>query len=187
MNPWIILALVVYPLTEWFAASALASAIGWGGVLLVWAVLFILGVAVMRRAGFAAARSLRPVTVDGTQVVPGMTPDSATAVGREVGNAGALFVAGLLISIPGLVTSAIGLLLLVPGVRRAAAAVVTRGVRRRASAAGVRFTAASTTTTVPGRVVREDMPPPGERPVRGQIISGEVVDRADDDPRGQPG
>jgi UPF0716 protein FxsA len=177
VSPWLILVLVIYPVTEWLIASWLATIIGWGGVLLTMAVLMIIGIAVMRRAGFAAARSLRPVSVDGATVVPGMTQERAGQVGREVGDAGTLFVAGLLIALPGLITSVVGLLLLVPPVRRRARAVVARALRRRADAAGLRMTA-TTTTTVQGAVVRED---DAVRPARGEIISGEVVSR-DDEP-----
>jgi UPF0716 protein FxsA len=186
MNPWVILAVVAYPVTEWFAASWLAGLIGWGGVFLVFGILMILGIAIMRRAGFAAARSVRPVTVDGVAVTPGMTQQRAGEVGRQVGDAGTLFVAGLLVAIPGLVTSAMGLALLLPPVRRAVRTFTARSVRRRAEAAGVVFTARTTTvrgSTVPGDVVREESAPGA----RGEIVSGEVIPGEvvpDDDPRG---
>ncbi len=174
MNPWLILVLVVYLVTEWIAASWLASLIGWGGVALVVAVLVIVGVAVMRRAGFAAARSLRPVSIDGANVMPGVTSDSMSKTGREVGDAGALFVGGFLIALPGLLTSTLGLVLLVPPVRRWVRGGLARTVRRRAEAAGLTFDARAATvrgTTIPGDVVRDDAPPAS----RGEIISGELV------------
>lgn len=171
VNPVVILGIAVYVVLEWFAASWLAGLIGWGGVLLTVAILVIVGAAVMRRAGFAAARSLRPVQVDGATVTQPVTPELASQVGRDVGDAGALFVAGFLIAVPGLVTSAVGFVLLVPPIRRAAQRMISRSVRSRAQAAGLVVTA--TTTTVEGTVVRDDAPPP----VRGEIISGEVVNR----------
>ena len=154
MSPWAILVLVIYPVIEWVTASWLASQIGWGGVLLVVAALVILGAAVMRRAGFAAARSRRPVQVDGATVIPPVTPDALSQAGRDVGDAGTLFVAGLLIAIPGLVTSAVGLLLLVPPVRRFVRSSVARSVRRRADSAGIVFDARATTTVVEGDVTK---------------------------------
>jgi UPF0716 protein FxsA len=181
MNPWVILAVLVYPVTEWLAASALASHIGWGSVLLLVAVLMILGAAVMRRAGFAAVRSLRPVQVDGSTVIPGATDQRLAQAGRDAGDAGALFVAGLLIALPGLVTSAAGLVLLVPPVRRAVRRGFTRSVRRRAEAAGLVFDARVTGTTVQGALVRDDAASsgpgqaPDRTPVRGEIVSGEVI------------
>jgi UPF0716 protein FxsA len=177
VSPLVILAVVGYVVLEWFTASWLASLIGWPGVFLTVAILVIIGAAVMRRAGFAAARSLRPVTVDGVAVQQAPTQERVGEVGREVGDAGSLFVAGLLIAIPGLVTSAVGLLLLVPPLRRAVTRGVSRSLRRRAERSGLIVT---TTTTVTGAVVREDEP----RPVRGEIVSGEVLEGriVDDEP-----
>jgi UPF0716 protein FxsA len=183
VNPWVILLVVVYPVLEWLAASWLAAQIGWGAVLLVVALLVLVGAAVMRRAGFAAARSLRPVQVDGTSVVQGASQERLTQAGREVGDAGTVFVAGLLIALPGLITSAAGLVLLVPPVRRWVRSGVARSVRRRAEAAGVVLDARATTTTVQGSVLREDArADPDQRPIRGEIISGEIV-RPDDGPQ----
>ena len=172
MSPLIILGVVAYVVLEWFVASWLASIIGWPGVFLTVAVLVIVGVAVMRRAGFAAARSLRPVTVDGVNVQQAVTQERVGQVGREVGDAGSLFVAGLLIAVPGLVTSVVGLLLLGRPLRRAVARVVSRSLRRRAERSGLIVTTAATATTVTGAVVREDE----VRPVRGEIVSGEVLE-----------
>jgi UPF0716 protein FxsA len=181
MAPLVILGIVAYAVLEWFAASWLAGLIGWLGVVVVVALLVIIGSAVMRRAGFAAARSLRPVSVDGATVMPGMTQQRAGEVGREVGDASMQFVAGLLIALPGLVTSAVGLLLMIRPLRELLRRRVSRSVRRRAEAAGLVIdTATVTSTTVQGAVVRDDEP---ARPVRGEIISGEIV-RDDQPPSG---
>ena len=177
VNPWVILGFVLYVAVEWVVASWLATMIGWLGVLVVLLVLVLVGVVVMRRAGFAAMRSLRPVSYEGAAVMPGATPDTMSQVGRDVGDAGALFVAGFLIALPGIVTSVVGLVLLVPPVRRWSRVRVTRSLRRRAEAAGVVFDARATTTTVQGDVVRDDVRPAGE------IISGEIVRDADPDAR----
>ena len=111
---------------------------------------------------------------------PAVTEERVGQVGREVGDAGSLFVAGLLIAIPGIVTSVVGLLLLIPPLRRA----VTPGAVPRRTPSAPSATASSsttTTTTVTGAVVREDEP----RPVRGEIVSGEVLEgRIVDDERG---
>jgi UPF0716 protein FxsA len=180
VNPWLILVVVIYPVLEWLTASSLASLIGWGAVITVMALLVIAGVAVMRRAGSAAARSLRPVQVDGTTVMPMATQEQLTATGREVGDAGTVFVAGLLIAVPGLITSTLGLLLLVPPVRRRVRAGVSRSVRRRADAAGVVFDSRASTSTVQGSVLRDDdVADPADRPIRGEIVTGEVL-RPDD-------
>jgi UPF0716 protein FxsA len=178
MNPWILLAVALYAVVEWFAASWLASVIGWGGVIVVVLAFMAIGIVVMRRAGYAAFRSLRPVPVDGGTVIAAPSQETLEQVGKDMGDAGALFVAGALIALPGLVTTAIGLLLLVPPLRRVARARVSRSIRRRAELMGMTLDARSGTTTVFGDVVRDDAP----RPPKGEIISGEVV-RDDDDPR----
>ncbi len=172
MGLLILTGLVVYVVAEWFVAAWLAGLIGWGGVLLAVAVLVIVGSAVMRRAGFAAARSLRPVQSDGVTVIPGQV--SPEQVGREVGDAGLVFLAGAMIAIPGIITSTLGLLLLIPPLRTFVRRTVSRSFRRRATAAGIVF---EQTTTINGTVVREDEP----RPVRGEILQGEIV--RDDDPQ----
>jgi UPF0716 protein FxsA len=172
MGLLILAGIVLYVVAEWFVASWLAGLIGWAGVLLSVAALVIIGSAVMRRAGFAAARSLRPVQADGVTVMPGQA--SAQQVGREVGDAGLVFLAGAMIAIPGIITSALGLLLLIPPVRTFVRRTVSRSFKRRAQAAGIVF---DQTTVVNGTVVREDQ----VRPVRGEILQGEIV-REDDPP-----
>lgn len=180
MSAWVLLGIGLYLLVEWVVASWLAALIGWGGVVLVVLVLVIVGSAVMRRAGASAFRSLRPVQVDGVTVV--QAQDAAAQVGRDVSDAGSLFVAGALIAVPGLVTSLVGLVLLVPPVRRGATRALSRWVRRRAERAGLVVDARATTvrTTVVGDVVREDVAEP-DRPVRGEILQGEIV-REDEQP-----
>jgi UPF0716 protein FxsA len=173
MGLLILLGLVAYVVLEWFVASWLAGIVGWTGVFLAVAALVVLGAAIMRRAGFNAFRSLRPVEVDGTTVTPGVTEERVAQVGRDVGDAGMLFVAGLLIAIPGIVTSAVGLLLLVPPLRRGVARATTRSLRRRAERAGMVVQTRTTTvqgTTVTTTVVRDE-DPEGPRVIRGEIES----------------
>jgi UPF0716 protein FxsA len=164
---WALLLLAVYVVAEWWVASWFAGIVGWAGVLVTVGLSIVFGVAIMRRAGFAAARSLMPVQAGGVTVV--QQPD-AQRVGREVGDAGLVFVAGALVAVPGLITTALGLLLLIPPVRRLVARQVSRRVRRRAERAGVVFEARTVQGgTVQGTVVREDLSP------RGEILQGEVL------------
>jgi UPF0716 protein FxsA len=181
VSAWFLLLGALYVVLEWFVGSWLASMIGWGGVIVVVLLLVIIGAAVMRRAGAAAFRSLRPVQVDGMTVAPTVTQQSVEQVGRDMGDAGALFVAGLLIAVPGIVTSAVGLLLLIPPVRTFARRAVSRAVRRRAEAAGLVVDSRVTRTTVAGDVVREETVVRDDRPVRGEILQGEIV--RDDEPQ----
>ena len=179
MSPWFILVAALYVGLEWLVASALASLIGWTWVALIEIALLAIGIVVMRRAGLNAFRSLRATTVDGVTVVPTATEETMQKVAADASDAGSLFVAGLLIAVPGLITSVVGLLMLIPPVRRALSRAASRFVRRRAERAGLTLRTASTVggvTVVNGDVVR-DAPQP--RPVRGEIISGEIV--RDDD------
>ena len=182
MSPWFILVGARYVALEWVVASVVASVIGWFWLAVIEIALLAIGIVVMRRAGLAAFRSMRATTVDGVTVVPTATEETMQRVAADAANAGSLFVAGLLIAVPGLVTSLIGLVLLITPVRRAAGRVTSRFVRRRAERAGLTFSAASTVggvTVVSGDVVRDDAPTE-QRLVRGEIISGEIV--RDDDP-----
>ena len=181
MSPWFILFAALYVGLEWVVASAVASVIGWFWLAVLEIALLAIGIVVMRRAGLNAFRSLRTTTVDGVTVVPNATPETMQKVAQDASDAGSLFVAGLLIAVPGIVTSVVGLLLLITPLRRAVAGATTRFLRRRAERAGMTFSSAATVggvTVVTGDVVRDDAPP-AERPVRGEIVSGEVV--RDDD------
>ena len=178
MSAWFLLGLGVYLLVEWVVATWLASIIGWGGVLLVVLVLVIVGAAVMRRAGANAFRSLRPQRIGDVTVTPAATQDTVDAVGRDVSDASSLFVAGLLIAVPGIVTSVVGLVLLIPPVRRWASRRTALVVRRRAERAGLIMDARI--TTVQGDVVRDPTSTSSNPAPRGEIISGEIV--RDDEP-----
>ena len=175
MNPLVILGVVSYFAVEWLAASLLARWIGWGGVALVMMILFIIGVAVCRRAGFSALRATAPVSVDGVVVTSPNSQSSSTAM-KAMGDAGLRFVAGFAIAVPGLVTSVLGGLMLIPGIRRGVGGFGAAQLRGRAQAAGVVFDADFRPTTfndgsVPGHVYRAD-----EAGDSGPAIEGIVLD-----------
>ncbi|MEI6229625.1 MAG: FxsA family protein [Actinomycetes bacterium] len=175
MNPLAILGVVGYFAVEWLAASLLARWIGWGGVALVMMVLFIVGVAVCRRAGFSALRATAPVSIDGIVVTSPNSQSSSTAM-KAMGDAGLRFVAGFAIALPGLVTSLLGGLMLIPGIRRGVGGFGARQMRGRAEAAGVILDENFRPTTfkegsVPGDVYRADEP---REP--GPAIEGVVLD-----------
>lgn len=111
MSAFALLLFALYALLEIAVATAVAALIGWGWTFVLVAVFVVVGAAVMRRAGLAAARSLTEGT-QGGRVVP------AVGTGAAVGDASMQFVAGVLIAIPGFVTTALGLLMLIPPVRR---------------------------------------------------------------------
>jgi UPF0716 protein FxsA len=135
----------LYVVVELAAAAALFSAVGPGWALVVLLATFLLGLVLVGsqfRRQVAALRTARG------------NPEGAVADGLLVGLGGALML------IPGLVSSALGALMLLPptrsAVRPVATAMLTRGVTRRMGALNL------------GSVY------PG--PARGGYIDGEVVD-----------
>ena len=86
--------------------------------------------------------------------------------------------AGVLLVLPGLIGDAVGLVLLVPPVRRTVARRVVRSAQRRVV----------TVTVPPITVVEGGRGAPGpRRPWAGRVIEGEVVDHPEGDRRTGPG
>jgi UPF0716 protein FxsA len=155
---------VVAPAVEIFVIVSVAHVIGLGWTLLALVAGAFLGAYVMRRAGSSWWQALRgQVTAADGAVVTGQRPD-----GRAAAQAALLFLAGLLIFLPGFVSDAVGLLLLLPPVRGLLQAGTARWFTRR-------FTEVSG----PGGV-RVWTRPPGTAPgkvVRGDVVQGDVVQR----------
>ena len=169
MSPLAILIAVVYVGLEWLAAAWLASAIGWSWVLIVFIGLVVVGSAVMRRAGLAAARS-----IGGAQDAAGVKQ-----AGAAVGDASLVFVAGALIALPGLITSAFGLLMLIRPLRRVLGAGLVvwfgRQLRVRGMSMASSYDASGNRVTriVPGDVVEGEVVPGDVVP--GTVVPGDVV------------
>ena len=165
-----LIVLVLYPVLEWITASWLAAIIGWGWVIVLVTALVFLGSLVMRRAGVSAATTLRDGTRAGQQA-------PAAGTGTAVGDASLLFVAGVLIALPGLVTSAIGLLMLIRPIRRVLGLGIIVLVTRRLSRSG--YSLMSTFAADGTKVTRV---------VPGDVVQGEVIRdvRRDDRPPNQP-
>ncbi|MEB3981647.1 membrane protein FxsA [Mycobacterium sp. 663a-19] len=116
--------LLVYAVVELAVIFALVSTIGWGWTLLVLLATFLLGWGLL--APMAGSQLIRQLG----QLRSGLAePQSAVNDGAMVGLAMAL------VLIPGLVTSALGLLLLMPPIRTLAgpglAGIALRGLQRR--------------------------------------------------------
>ncbi len=155
------LAFVAFPALEIYVAVQVAHAIGVGWMLLLVVAFGLLGLYVMRRAGASWWRALRGQTGDGTQ------PD-----GRAAATSALLFVAGALLFLPGFISDALGLILLLPPVR---------GLLQAATAAW--FVRRFTSVTGPGGVrmwTRPDRVVPGNV-IRGDVVRDDVV--RDDEPR----
>jgi UPF0716 protein FxsA len=140
---------LIYVLVELAVVVALASTIGFGWTLLVLLGTFLLGLAL---AGSQIKRQFRRLQSGLTTTPQGAVTDSAlVALGT------------VLVVVPGLVTSALGLLLLLPPTRAAArpllTAVALRGVGRRAPL--ITFVTAGARQYTSGQ---------------GDYIDGEVID-----------
>jgi UPF0716 protein FxsA len=105
---------VLFPALEIFVIVEMVHWIGGAWTLLALVAGALLGVVVMRRAGASWWRALRgrTVTASGLEVA-GQQPDP-----RAAASASLLFLAGLLIFLPGFISDAIGLILLLPPIRK---------------------------------------------------------------------
>jgi len=152
-----------YLIIEIAAAIWLASMIGWLLVIGLTIAGFVLGIVIIQNAGLQAAQSLRAASEAQQQ-----------ADGAQVGDSGVKFVAGALIGTPGFVTDALGLILLIPPIRKVA--------RRGAALWFVRWARGKNMsvikTTVDGTTVTRVVP--------GDVIVGDVISRQDATPDSNP-
>ena len=151
MRPFALLLFVLFPLVEIGLFALAGDLIGvWPTVLLTVAT-SALGLALLRGQGLRAARTL----AEGTTAP---APALADAAGRSF--------AAFLLLLPGFLTDAIGLALLVPAIRRLLGAVAWRYVRRHV-----------------GVVVRTVDGVPGGRPAsNGPTIDGDATEIRETDP-----
>jgi UPF0716 family protein affecting phage T7 exclusion len=111
---------LIYAVVELAAVIALVSSVGWGWTLLALLATFVIGWVVL--APMAGSQLIRQIG----QLRSGL------AEPRNVAGDGALVTLAIaLVLVPGLVTTVLGLLLLVPPVRRVAGAGLMRALRRR--------------------------------------------------------
>lgn len=158
--------LLAYAVVELAVIFTLVSTIGWGWTLLALLVTFVLGWGVV--APLAGSHLIRRIG----QLRSGLTVQRSAA-----GDGALLSLAALLVLVPGLVSTALGLLLLIPPVRSAVGpgltAVAVRKLQRQmpglnyANAFGAEFYPASYPSGS------------GARPGHGDYIDGEVIDVRD--------
>ncbi len=151
---------ILIPIAEIAVAIAVADQIGWGWTLLTLLGLSVLGVVVIRGT-FRAAREIAITT-------PSVS--AAPAAGARAADAGFRLLGGFLLVIPGFITGAIGLLLLLPPVRGLA--------RIAAGNAMIRRYPSMQTTLIRVRVMTDP-----DNVVRGQVVDPDQPPRGDD---GQP-
>jgi UPF0716 family protein affecting phage T7 exclusion len=165
--------LLIYAVAELAVVIALVSTVGWGWTLLVLLATFLLGWGLL--APMAGSHLIRQIG----QLRSGLTePRSAVSDGALV------TLATVLVLVPGLATTALGLLLLVPPIRSAAGpgltAIGVRGLRRR-------MPLITDTTLFGADTHGTNRGYSGDgRDYNGDYIDGEVVDVRDFEPPALP-
>ncbi|RII19386.1 phage T7 F exclusion suppressor FxsA [Streptomyces sp. YIM 130001] len=167
------LGLAAWLVLEIWLLSVVAGAAGGLTVFLLLLAGVVLGGIVIKRAGRRAFKSLNE-QLRAAQL--GAVPDTS---GRSEGN-GLTMLGGLLLMLPGLVSDAVGLVLLLPPVRKTVAARSERAMERRLRESGPgTFENAYQQArmhrpdgkVVPGEVIRDDTPPPQDEGPRPPIAS----------------
>jgi len=189
----ILVAIIAVPIAEIWIAVALAKSFGWATVLIAMAVFFGFGIAMVQRATRAWRR-----TIERAQADPGYV---GTGFNAAMGDAAVLFTGAILMLIPGFLTGVVGLLLVIPPIRK----LVIRGfhgrIEKAASARGYRkVTIIEGETVVRETYVYPDTfgasgespgasgdagPQPPSQPGPPKVIMGEIVERPDEPPKDQ--
>ncbi|MER7417024.1 FxsA family protein [Micromonospora peucetia] len=160
------LALLAAVLLELVVFVAVGRAIGFGSTLLVVFAVSLLGLVLLRREGMRAWRGFR----DSAQA--GRPP------GRQVTDGLVGLFGALLLAMPGLLSGLVGVLLLVPPVRRLARGGVQRAAERRVSSMVAGDLFARRVRVRRGEPQPADAQPAAEPTVvdGGRAIEGEIVE-----------
>jgi UPF0716 protein FxsA len=152
----LVVVFVIVPLVELYVLVQVAHAIGVLPALVTLALVSVCGAALVKHQGIGLLGRIRR-ELEQHRMPTEHLADGALLLG-----------AGVLLTVPGFVTDAVGLLLLVPPVRRAVAALLRRRWSRRARPIGAtysgRITIIDTETAVGGGEPRPDAPQELPRP-----------------------
>ncbi|MFJ6197988.1 FxsA family protein [Micromonospora sp. NPDC092111] len=153
------LGLLLAVVLELAVFVGVGRAVGFGSAVLLVFAASLLGLVLLRREGMRAWRGFRS------------SVESRQPPGRQVTDGLVGLVGALLLAIPGLVSGVVGLLLLVPPVRRLVRAGVQRAAERRVSSmvAGDLFGPRTVR-------VRRGEPTPAGPPPAEDVVSPQVVD-----------
>ncbi|MET9096732.1 FxsA family membrane protein [Streptomyces cyaneofuscatus] len=165
------LALAAWLVLEIWLLTVVASAAGGLTVLLLLVAGAVLGTVVIKRAGRRAFKNLTE-TLQQMPGQPGATEAPQVTGGKASQGNGLLMLGGLLLLIPGLISDAAGLLLLIPPVRTAISRRAERSLERRMRAAS------------PGSLSDAFQQARMHRP-DGKVVQGEVI-REDGTPPSRP-
>ncbi len=165
------IGLLLLAVAEIAVFVAVVHAVGAGWSILLLAATTVLGLALLRREGVRGWRAFRAAAQTGR-------PPGAQVTNSLVGLLGAL-----LLALPGLITSAAGVLLLLPPVRGLARRGAQRAAERQVSSAVAGDLFGPRRVRV-RRGAPDDVPPPAPAPapapgpaqiVEGEVVEGEIV------------
>lgn len=163
------LSIAAWLVLEIWLLTVVAGAASGFTVFLLLVAGFVLGSVVIKRAG---RRAFRNLTETLQQQQGGATPTAATArPGGSEGN-GLMMLGGLLLMLPGLISDAVGLLLLIPSVQKAISRYAERTFERKLREA------------TPGTLGDAFQQARMHRP-DGKVVQGEVIREDGSDARGE--
>jgi UPF0716 protein FxsA len=169
--PLVPLGLLLLAVAEIAVFVAVVHAIGAGWTLLLLVATTVLGLMLLRREGIRGWRAFRAAAQAGRPP------------GRQVSNSLVGLFGALLLAVPGLISSVVGLLLVLPPIRGLARRGVERATERQVSAAvagdlfgprRVKVRRGAPTTAAP----TPDPGPAGPPPAQlggGEVVEGEIV------------
>ncbi|MFI5726345.1 FxsA family membrane protein [Streptomyces cyaneofuscatus] len=166
------LALAAWLVLEIWLLTVVASAAGGLTLLLLLVAGAVLGTVVIKRAGRRAFKNLTE-TLQQMPGQPGATEAPQVTGGKASQGNGLLMLGGLLLLIPGLISDAAGLLLLIPPVRTAISRRAEQSLERRMRAAS------------PGSLSDAFQQARMHRP-DGKVVQGEVIREDGTQPPSRP-
>jgi UPF0716 protein FxsA len=161
------IALLILPILEIVVIVAVGQAIGGWPTFFLLVGAAVLGIWLIRREGGKAWRALNQAVLSGRMPA------------REIADGIVVLVAGLLLLVPGFITDAIGLLLILPFTRPVARGLLESAISRRLVVVGDGFAGPTVTDAAQGAPEWEQHAPP-QGPRRStssdEVIEGEIID-----------
>ena len=159
------LAMLGLAIIEIAVFVALAHAVGAGWTILALAVFSVAGLALLRREGIRGWRAFRAAA------------EAGRPPGRQVSNSLVGLLGALLLAVPGFVSAAAGLLLILPPGRGLARLALEHATERRVSAAVAGDLFGPRRVRVRRGDYVEDVPEPrsAPAPIEGEVVEGEIV------------
>lgn len=154
MIGWLFLLFTLVPIVELYFLIQIGKVIGGLETIAAVVVIGVIGAALAKSQGLAVVRGVQRATAEGRMP------------GRELLEGAMVFAGGLLLVTPGVLTDVLGLLLLIPPVRRLAAGLVARRLAKQMK------------LTVVDLASRGPMPPQGapRRPAPRLDGAGPIID-----------